>query len=44
MTDIVKVAGAQVDIKLADKAVNLRKALNCCRDLPGIDAHRVQRR
>ena len=32
MTDIVKVAGAQIDIKLADKAANLRKAINCCRE------------
>jgi predicted amidohydrolase len=32
MTDIVRVAGAQIDIKLADKAGNLRKALDCCRE------------
>ena len=32
MTDIVKVAGAQIDIKLADKNGNMHKALNCCRE------------
>ena len=32
MTDIVKVAGAQIDIGLGDKAGNLRKALNCSRE------------
>ena len=32
MTDIVKVAGAQVDIGLADKDGNLDKALTCCRE------------
>jgi predicted amidohydrolase len=32
MTDIVRVAGAQIDIGLGDKAGNLRKALNCCRE------------
>ena len=31
MTDIVRVAGAQIDIGLADKAGNLHKTLNCCR-------------
>ena len=32
MTDIVRVAGAQIDIGLADKAGNLRKVINCCRE------------
>jgi NAD+ synthase (glutamine-hydrolysing) len=32
MTDIVRVAGVQIDIKLADKAGNLHKTLNCCRE------------
>ena len=32
MTDIVKVAGAQIDIGLADKDGNLDKALACCRE------------
>ena len=35
MADIVRVAGAQVDIRLGDKAGNLRKALNCCREAAG---------
>jgi len=32
MTDIVRVAGAQIDIRIADKAGNLPKALICCRE------------
>ena len=32
MTDIVKVAGAQIDIGLADKTGNLDKTLTCCRE------------
>lgn len=32
MTEIVRVAGAQIDIRLADKAGNLHKALICCRE------------
>ncbi len=31
MTDIIRVAGAQIDIQLGDKADNLRKAIDCCR-------------
>jgi predicted amidohydrolase len=32
MADIIKVAGAQIDIGLADKDGNLDKALACCRE------------
>jgi predicted amidohydrolase len=32
MTDIVKVAGAQIDIRLGDKDGNLRKISSCCRE------------
>ena len=35
MTDIIKVAGAQIDIGLADKDGNLAKALTCCREAAG---------
>ena len=31
MTDIVRVAGAQIDTGLADKTGNLQKAMDCCR-------------
>jgi predicted amidohydrolase len=41
MTDIVRVAGAQIDIGLGDKAGNLRKALNCCREAAEKGAHVV---
>jgi predicted amidohydrolase len=41
MTDIVRVAGAQIDIGLADKAGNLHKALNCCREAAEKDARVV---
>jgi len=41
MTDIVRVAGAQIDIRLGDKAGNLRKALNCCREAAERDARVV---
>ena len=39
MTDIVRVAGAQIDIKLGDKAGNLRKMTNCCRKAAEKGAH-----
>ena len=32
MTNIVKVAGAQIDIELAERDANLDKALTCCRE------------
>jgi predicted amidohydrolase len=41
MTDIVKVAGAQIDIGLADKDGNLDKALASCREAAGNGARIV---
>ena len=41
MTEIVRVAGAQIDIRLADKAGNLHKALICCREAAEKGAHVV---
>jgi predicted amidohydrolase len=41
MADIVRVAGAQIDIRLGDRAGNLHKALNCCREAAEKDARIV---
>lgn len=41
MTDIVRVAGVQIDIRLGDKAENLRKVQNCCREAAATGARVV---